>query len=295
MLITLPGPGASLPPAIDVEVVRPATVLPKPVADPATTSALPKLEDQSAQPRSEPLVREEAAKPAAAQSSPVEVPPDDMPQQVSAPDTPAPAGIDALTPEPLSPILVMAPTLAPPAPEEVRQVHVEPDVATTSSTVPVEMNPAAERTGETVNERTAPPPPPTVSREAEPTTEPQPEVARANPKEETPEPASPAEGLNETEPTPPVAKPAAPRKAAPQAAPKAKAPSKGSVKAEPASAKKRPVATAKRPVATAKRPAPQTPRVVRRPQTSIDQGIMSLFSLKPPAGTAAKRRPVVRQ
>jgi hypothetical protein len=281
MLITLPGPGASLPPVIDVEVVQPTAVRPKPVTDPATTSALPKLEDPSAKPRSEPLVLEEAAKPATAQPSPVEVPPDDMPQQVAAPDTPALAGIDALTPEPLSPILVMAPTLAPPAPEEVKLVQLEPDPATTSSIVPVEMNPAVEGTGE-VDGRTAPPPS-TVSREAEPATEPQPEIARADPKEEAREQALPAE--DEAEPTPP--KPAAPRKAAAKSAPKPKATAKAASKPSPDAAKKRQAATVKQ-------VAQPTRRVVRRPQTSINQGIMSLFSLKPPAGTAAARRPAVQ-
>ncbi len=120
MLITLPGPGSSAPPAIDVEVVQPSPILPKHLADPATTSALPKVEASPAEPASEPARPEEAAKPATAQPGPIEVPPDDMPQQIASPVAPAPAGIDALTPEPLAPTLVTSPALAPPPPEEVK-------------------------------------------------------------------------------------------------------------------------------------------------------------------------------
>ena len=122
MLITLPGPGSSAPPAIDVEVVRPSPILPKHLADPATTSALPKVEAPPAEFASEPAGREEAAKPATAQPGPIEVPPDDMPQQIASPVAPAPTGIDALTPEPLAPTLMTSPALAPPPPEEVKQV-----------------------------------------------------------------------------------------------------------------------------------------------------------------------------
>jgi hypothetical protein len=62
------------------------------------------------------------------------------------------------------------------------------------------------------------------------------------------------------------------------------------VKAEPAAAKKRPAAAVKK-------AAPQTRRVVRtRPQTPMTQGIMSLFALRPAAGTAASaRRPTVQR
>jgi hypothetical protein len=268
MLITLPGPGGSAPPAIDVEVLQPAPVLPKHLADPATTSALPKVEDR--------------------QPSAIEVAPDDMPQQIANPDASAPAGIDALTPEPLAPTLVMAPALAPPVPEEVKQVTAEPDAATTFSIVPVATNPEAEELGEPDAAPGATAPSETV----EP--EPQPEIARADPKEETPPQGAPEEDAAEAE-TPaaprPVAKPVAGKKPAPQATPKAEASAKAKAKPEPAVAKKRPTATAKR-------TGPQARRVVKgRPQTTT-QGIMSFFgsALKPPAGAnASARRPVVRQ
>ena len=98
-----------------------------------------------------------------------------------------------------------------------------------------------------------------------------PEVARTEPKAETPAPASRAK----------IAVPA--KKPAPRAEPKVKAPPK----AEPA-------ATKKRPIATAKRASPQTRRVVRtRPQTPVNQGVMSLFgnAFRPPAGNATKAAP----
>ena len=100
MLITLPGPGSNAPPAIDVEVLTTRSRFAEALADPATTSALPKVEASPAEPRTEQARPEDAAKPATAQ--PIEVPPDDMPQQIASPDAPAPAGIDALTPEPLA-------------------------------------------------------------------------------------------------------------------------------------------------------------------------------------------------
>ena len=120
MLITLPGPGGGSPPAIDVEVLQPAPVLPKHATDPVTTSALPKVEAPPVEPRTEQTKPEDAAKHATAQ--PIEVPPDDMPQQIASPVAPAPTGIDALTPEPLAPTLMTSPALAPPPPEEVKQV-----------------------------------------------------------------------------------------------------------------------------------------------------------------------------
>ena len=160
MLITLPGPGSSAPPAIDVEVVQPSPVLPKHLGDPATTAALPKVEAAPAEAVSEPARREEAAKPATAQPSPIEVPPDDMPQQIASPVAPAPTGIDALTPEPLAPTLMTSPALAPPPPEEVKQVTLEPDITTTSSIVPLATNPKVENLGETSTEASAPPAPP---------------------------------------------------------------------------------------------------------------------------------------
>ena len=70
-----------------------------------------------------------------------------MPQQIASPDAPAPSGIDALTPEPLAPTLVTSPALAPPPPEEVKQVTLEPDITTTSSIVPVATNPEVENLG----------------------------------------------------------------------------------------------------------------------------------------------------
>ena len=285
MLITLPGPGSSAPPAIDVEVVQPSPVLPKHFADPATTSALPKVEAAPAEAVSEPAGREEAA-------SPIEVPPDGMPQQIASPVAPAPTGIDALTPEPLAPTLMTSPALAPPPPEEVKQVTLEPDITTTSSIVPLATNPEVENLGETSTEASAPPAPP-ISETPQPKPEPQPEVVRADPKEETPQ-AAPAEDAAEAEAPaapPPVAKPVAGKKPAPQAAPKAEASAKAKAKTETTAAKKRPVVTAKR-------PAPQTRRVVRgRPQTPMSQSIMSFFgsARKPPAGAnASARRPVVQ-
>jgi hypothetical protein len=84
-----------------------------------------------------------------------------------------------------------------------------------------------------------------------------------------------------------------PKKPASPATAKAKVQAKAETKAEPAAAKKRATATAKR-------AAQQTRRVVRKPQTPVNQGIMSFFGggLKPQAGTAANtaaKRPVVRQ
>ena len=181
---------------IDVEVLQSAPgARPKPVADPATTSALPT-------PDVAPHGEAEAAKPALAQPSPSEVPPDDMPQQVAAPDIPARIGIDALTPEPLAPTMVMAPALAPSAPEEVRQVQLVSDPATTSSVVPVETSPESEELGEAA-EIPSTAPAPAMSEKPEPEPKSQPEVARADPKEETPVQASPAEGFTEAE-TPPA-------------------------------------------------------------------------------------------
>ncbi|HEU0017804.1 MAG TPA: hypothetical protein VFQ31_05545 [Methyloceanibacter sp.] len=290
MLITLPGPGGSAPP--DVEVLQPAAVLPKHVADPSTTSALPEVEGPRADHGSEPAKPENVAKPATAQPSPIEVPPDDMPQQVAAPDAPAPVVIDALTPEPLSPTIVMAPALAlPPPPEEVKQVMLEPDV-TTSSIVPLAPSPAAEKLGEADEAPSVPAP----NETAEPQPQPQPDFARADPNEETPGEVSPPEDSAEAEtpaaPPAPGAEPAASKKPA-QASPKQKAPSKAKApaKADPAAAKKRAAATAKR-------TAPQARRVVRaRPQTPLNQGIMSIFGgpRRPQAGAAASaRRPVVQ-
>jgi hypothetical protein len=284
MLITLPGPGSSAPPAIDVEVVQPSPILPKHLADPATTSAQPKVEAPPAEPASEPA-RPEVAKQATAQ------PPDDMPQQIASPVAPAPAGIDALTPEPLAPTLVTSPAFPPPPPEEVKQVTLEPDITTTSSIVPRATSFEVKNLRETPTEASVLPAPP-ISETPKP--EPQPEVVRADPKEETPPQAVPADDAAEAEtpavPTP-VAKPVAGKKPAPQAAPKADARAKAKSKPEPAAAKKSPVVTAKR-------SAPQTHRVVRgRPQTPMSQSIMSFFgsARKPPAGAnASARRPVVQ-
>lgn len=292
MLITLPGPGSNAPPAIDVEVLQPAPALPKHAADPVTTSALPKVEASPSEPRTEQAKPEDAARPATAQ--PIEVPPDDMPQQIASPDAPAPAGIDALTPEPLVPTLVTSPALAQPPLEEVKQVTLEPDITTTSSILPVATNPEAESLGgadaEAETEASAPP----VSDTPEPKPEPQPEIVRADPKEETPSQEAPEEDAAEAETPaapPPVAKPMG-GKPAPQAKPKAETPAKAKAKTNSEAAKKRQAVTAKR-------TAPQSRRVVKgRPQTPTNQGIMSFFgsALKPPAGVnASARRPVVRQ
>ena len=194
MLITLPGPGSNAPPAIDVEVLKPAAVLPKHAADPATTSALPRVEASPAEPRTEQARPEDAARPATAQ--PIEVPPDDMPQQTASPDAPAPSGIHALTPEPLMPTLMTSQALAPPPPEEVKQVTLEPDITTTSSIVPVATNPEAETLGEAEAEASAPPAPP-LGETPEP--KPEPEVVRANPNEETPQQGAPEEDAAEAE------------------------------------------------------------------------------------------------
>jgi hypothetical protein len=216
-----------------------------------------------------------------------------MPQQITTPAASSPL-VNLPTPEPLAPTLLTSPALAPPPPEEVKQVTLEPDAATTSSIVPVETNPEAENLGEAPTKASAPPAPP-VSEKPEPKLEPRPDVARADPKEETSVQVSPAEDSTEAEtpPSPPVAEPVAPKKPTPQATPKVKAPAKAETKADPAAAKKRAAATAKR-------TAQQTRRVVRRPQTPVNQGIMSFFGggLKPQAGTAANttaKRPVVRQ
>jgi hypothetical protein len=191
MLITLPGPGGGSPPAIDVEVLQPAPVLPKHATDPVTTSALPKVEAPPVEPRTEQTKPEDAAKHATAQ--PIEVPPDDMPQQIATPVAPLPAraGIDALTPEPLAAAMVNAPALEPQAPEEVKQVALEPDITTTSSILPVATNPEAENLGEAEAEIEASAPP--VSETPQPKPESQPEMVRADPGEETP----PQEGLEE--------------------------------------------------------------------------------------------------
>ena len=270
MLITLPGPGSSAPPAIDVEVVQPSPILPKHLADPATTSAQPKVEAPPAEPASEPA-RPEVAKQATAQ------PPDDMPQQIASPVAPAPAGIDALTPEPLAPTLVTSPAFPPPPPEEVKQVTLEPDITTTSSIVPRATSFEVKNLRETPTEASVLPAP-RISETPKP--EPQPEVVRADPKEETPPQAVPADDAAEAE-TPAV----------PTPAPKADVRAKAKSKPEPAAAKKSPVVTAKR-------SAPQTHRVVRgRPQTPMSQSIMSFFgsARKPPAGAnASARRPVVQ-
>ena len=287
MLITLPGPGDSAPPAIDVEVLQPAPVLPKHAADPVTTSALPKVEASPAWSRSEQAKPEDAAKPAT--SRPIEVPPDDMPQQIATPSAPGPSGIDALTPEPLVPTLVTSPALAPPPPEELKQVTLEPDTTTTSSILPVATNREAESLGEADAEANTHPAPP-VSDAPQPKPEPQPEVIRADPTEKTPPQAAPGEDAVEAE-TPsapaPVAKPMADKKPAPRKAPKTEAAAKVKAKTEPAAAK------------TAKRTAPQRGCIVRgRPQTPANQGIMSFFgsALKPPSGVnASARRPVLRQ
>jgi hypothetical protein len=285
MLITLPGPGSNAPPAIDVEMLQPAPVLPKHAADPATTSALPKVEASPAQSHTEHAKPEKTAQP-------IEVPPDDMPQQIASPDASAPAGIDALTPKPLAATMVKAPALEPQEPEEVKQVRVEPDAATTSSIVPVATNPDAENLGGTPTEASPPPSTP-LSEIPQLKPEPRPEIVRADPSEETPPQAAPEEDAAEAE-TPaarPIAKPVSGKKPAPQTKPKAEISTKAKAKTEPAAAKKRQAVTAKR-------TAPQR-RVVRgRPQTPINQGIMSFFgsALKPPAGVnASARRPEVRQ
>jgi ribonuclease E len=293
MLITLPGPGGGSPPAIDVEVLQPAPVLPKHATDPVTTSALPKVEAPPVEPRTEQTKPEDAAKPATAE--PNEVPPDDMPQQIATPVAPLPAqaGIDALTPEPLAAAMVNAPALEPQAPEEVKQVALEPDITTTSSILPVATNPEAENLGEAEAEIEASAPP--VSETLQPKPESQPEMVRADPGEETPPQAAIEEDAVEAETpaaAPPVARPAAGKKPSPQTKPKAEVSAKAKAKTEPAAAKKRQTATAKR-------IAPQRSRVVRgRPQTPMNQGIMSFFgsALKPPAGVnASARRPVIRQ
>jgi hypothetical protein len=286
MLITLPGPGGDAPRAIDVEMLQTAPVLPKHAADPATTSALPKVEVSPAE------TRTEQAKPGdAAQRN--EVPPDDMPQQIATPVAPAPAGIDALNPEPLAATMVNVPALESQAPEEVKQVSIEPDGAKTGSIVPLATTPEAETLGESME--VSPPPEPPLSETPKPKPESQPEMVRADPGEETPPQAALEEDAVEVETpaaAPPDAQPAAGNKPSPQAKPKAEASAKAKAKTEPVAAKKRQTITAKR-------PAPQRRRVVRgRPQTPMNQGIMSFFgsALKPPAGVnASARRPVVRQ
>jgi hypothetical protein len=287
MLITLPGPGSDAPPAIDVEMLQPAPVLPKHAADPATTSALPKVEASPAESRTEQAKPEDTAQP-------IEVPPDDTPQQIASPDAPAPSGIDALTPEPLAATMVKAPALEPQAPEEVKQVRVEPDAATASSIVPLATNPEAEDLGEAPTELNAPLVSP-FGETPRPKPEPQPEVVRADPTEETPPQAAPEEDAAETETQSApaaAARPVSGKKPAQQKAPKAETSAKAKAKTEPAAAKKRQAATAKR-------IAPQRSRLLgRRPQTPATQGIMSFFgsALKPPAGiNASARRPVVRQ
>jgi hypothetical protein len=291
MLITLPGPGGGAPPAIDVEVLQPPPVLPKHASDPATTSALPKVEASPAEPRTEQARPEGSTKPATAQ--PIEVPPDDTPQQIAPPVAPSPAGIDALTPEPLAAAMVNAPALEPQAPEEVKQVTPEPDITTTSSILPVATNPEAENLGEAEAEIEVSTPP--VGETPKPKPESQPEMIHADPGEETPQQAAPEEDPDEAETPaapPPVARPVAGKKPAPQTKPKAEASAKVKAKTEPVAAKKRQTVTVKR-------TAPQRSRVVRGwPQTPANQGIMSFFgsALKPPAGVnASARRPVVRQ
>lgn len=289
MLITLPGPGGGSPPAIEVEVLQPAAVLPKHAADPATTSALPRVDASPA----EQAKPENPTKPATAQT--IEVPPDDMPQQLASPDAPSPlpAGIDAFTPEPLAATMVKAPALEPQAPEEVKQVAREPDITTTSSILPVAISPEAENLGEAEAEIEASAPP--ASETPQPKPESQPEMVHADPTVETPPHAAPQEDPAEAErPTapPPVAKPAAGKQPVQEKTPKAETSAKTKPKTEPAVAKKRQTQTSKR-------PAPQRSRVVRgRPQTPTTQGIMSFFgsALKPPAGVnASARRPEMRQ
>jgi hypothetical protein len=122
MLITLPGPASNAPPAIEVEVLRsvPNAAM-KPEADPATTSALPVVKEQTPAPQPTPIeaapaaadveaapesVRPDGAltpsvahpspaeiapaeapdrtvEPARLEANPIEAVPDDTPQQVS--------------------------------------------------------------------------------------------------------------------------------------------------------------------------------------------------------------------
>lgn len=287
MLITLPGPGGDAPPAIDVEMLQPAAVPPNHAADPATTSALPKLEASPARPRTDQPKPQDSARP-------IEVPPDDTPQQIASPAAPEPSGIDALTPEPLAAAMVKAPALEPQAPEEVRQVTVEPDVATTSSIVPLATTPEAENLGEAPAELNAPLVSP-LSGTPKPKTEPQPEIVRADPTEETPPQAAPEEDAAEAETpaaAPPVARPASGKKPAAQAKPKPEVSAKAKSKTEPAAPRKHQAVTVNRSAASRSRV------VGRRPQTPASQGIMSFFgsALKPPAGVnASARRPVIRQ
>jgi hypothetical protein len=190
--------------------------------------------------------------------------------------------------------MVRAPALEPQAPEEVKQVRVEPDAATTSSVVPLVTNTEAENLGEGPTELNAPLVSP-LGETPQPKPEAQPEVVHADPTEETPPQAAPEEDAAEaeTQSAPAAAaRPGSGKKPAQQKAPKAETSAKAKAKTEPAAAKKRQAATAKR-------TAPQRSRLVgRRPQTPATQGIMSFFgsALKPPAGVnASARRPVVRQ
>jgi hypothetical protein len=314
MLITLPGPGASVPPAIDIEVVEPAAnAASKAPADPATTSALPQ---GNGAPSAEQAASVDASSPPAdgapgtawnkvtattrVEPSPVEVPPDDMPQQIAAtepyahPAAASPvAGSPRLAnlppPEPLAQTQVVAPALAPSAPDEVHQVTFEPDPVTTSSIVPIEESPAIDEPNAAAEEASAAQPA-HVTEKPETALEQAPEVARADPKEKTPAEESSAKTPAETEggsevenePTPPraAAKSAAPSKTAAKPAPKAKTTAKAASKPAPHAAKKRQAATVKQ-------MPPQTRRVVRKPQPPLSQGIMSLFSLRPPAARPA--------
>ncbi|HSB59181.1 MAG TPA: hypothetical protein VLD66_06220 [Methyloceanibacter sp.] len=306
MLITLPGPGSNAPPAIEVEVLHSApSAAAKPEADPATTSALPLVKEAPAlkpapielapsaadveaapepvKPDSTPApsvaesnpaevvptkIEEQTLEPAKPEASPIEQAPDDTPQQLS-PEVSSPTQV-LVSPEPEA---VATPSPAPPAPVETKTPGDDSNAATAEPDAPVDETPSVQP--DVVRSEPAQPEAKSLDESPAEAEEPSaPEVARTEPKAETPAPAPPAK----------ISVPA--KKPEPRAEPKVKA----SAKAEPA-------ATKKRPIATAKRASPQTRRVVRtRPQTAVNQGILSLFSFRPPAGNAraAPRRPATQ-
>jgi hypothetical protein len=275
MLITLPGPGGGEHPAIDVEITQPHSE--SKAADPATTSALPSP-TSIAVPQS------------------AEIAPDDMPQQAAVPQAPSRTGIEALTPEPLAPAAVSALPLKLSPPEDLRQVILPPDDDTTASIMPVESEPTVE-TLDAAEESSAPAP---AADAQERDRGPQPALVSADPTEATPlQQGSPAEAATDTETAKPApvtdpAVPAAPapraaRETKPQGQPHIRAQAKGETKPTPAIARKQ------RAAATAKR-GHSRHVVRRRPAAPVDQGIMSLFTLKPtPSTVPTGRRPLANQ
>jgi hypothetical protein len=205
--------------------------------------------------------------PARPEANPIEEAPDDTPQQLS-PEASSPTEVK-VSPEPEA---VASPSPAPPAPVGTKTPGDDSNAAITEPDATVDETPSVQpevvRSEPAHTETKGPDESPAKAEEPS-----APEVARTEPKAETPAPASPAK----------ISVPA--KKPEPRAEPKVKAPAK----AEPA-------ATKKRPMVTAKRVNPQTRRVVRtRPQTPLNQGILSFFAFRPPAAAkATPRRPATQ-